>query len=316
MTSSSNKPQINNKKTNNAQTVNKKEKKHNQNFSDMHNKLQELIQDIEDGKIVKAKIKDFAKNYPLALNIADQKTGETLLHRLLRANVKDVDLYKALLASGASPCIPDRNKFTAAHLAADYNFDPDCVIFPLLIADCNLSPFDWVKYPRSDMNIWQIAIYGSDSRGGNPKAIAAMCKYGAIVPGDIDSAFGVAIHEKYPRAEETVRAFLENFDKKKNWDSRRAIKPGHTVVYDDQMMNLEEPAWDRPYFYNTRELSKNGSITTLYNYGLLHKLEKSPITRRPWRGSGDRYIQEYDPMEYSELMRRIETIVNPPPPFW
>lgn len=277
-------------------------KKQNQKFNDMHEKLQELIEDIENGKIDKAAIKAFARKFPLALNIRDSNSGDTLLHCLLNARVRDRDIYKTLLDFGASPCIPDSDGYTAAHLAAHYNLDPECVIFPMLLADCNVYYYGAAQAPT----LWDIAIDGC-----HPKAVAALCKYGAVIYkyGEIEDAFYKIVRQGYPRAKETIRAFLNNFKKERNWNNHEVV-PGSTVIYDQHMMNIDEMDDTRMYFYNSRELAKNGSIKTLYNTNLSPpKLDKSPITRRPWKTDSS-HIKEYPTMTSSEMISGIQDLLN------
>ena len=306
MTAASTVPKLQGKKDQKKETM-----KQNQKFNEMHEKLEEIIDDIENNKIDKAAIIAFARRFPLGLNISDKDSGETILHRLLHARVYDRDLYKTLLDIGASPCIPDNDGFTAALLAADYGIDPACKIFPLLLADCNVY-YEHHEAGRPDM--WMVALMGIDHKGGNPKAVTALLQYGTKIesPESVAEPCHLIIKNDYPRAKETVEAFLRNFDKKRNWESRRSIVPGRTVIYDKEMMDVEKLNNNRSYFYNVRELAKDGAIQTLYNTSLFPpKLNKSPITRRPWK-SDSRYLKSYDDMTLETLMNGIKELVKKP----
>ena len=242
-----------------------------------------LIKDISIGNIDKAAIVAFARKDPDALNSSDKDTGRTLLHCLLLAQVRDADLYKTLMNLGASPCVRDHRGLTAAHLACDYYIDPEASILPLMLmlSDCNMS--------EKHISIWDIAIDTC-----NPKGIEAICQHGAIVhdPTRVSLKMELIVLQKAPRAKETVLAFLENFDKERNWNNSLKIVPGHTVIYDSDMMNVNENNKHKAYFYNVRELAKNGSITALYDMGLYPpKLDKSPISRRSWTDT--QYLELY-----------------------
>ncbi len=252
-------------------------------LSVVHDNVDALIKDIGIGKIDKAAIVAFARKHPDALNSSDKDTGKTLLHCLLLSQVHDVDLYKTLLNLGASPCVRDHRGLTAAHLACDYYIDPEAIILPFMLADCNMPE------KHNTLSIWDIAIDTC-----NPKGIEVICQRGAIVhdPTRVSLKMELIVLQKAPRARETVLAFIENFYKERNWNNSLKIVPGQTVIYDSDMMNIDAINERRTYFYNVRELAKNGHIATLYEMGLYPpKLDKSPISRRSWADT--QYLQLY-----------------------
>ena len=219
----------------------------------------------------------------------------TPLGALVFNHVEDPEYYKMLIDAGADPCITFmKDGFTPLHLAVDYFHDPKCKVLPLLIRECNLN-----KVTSAGFSPLYIAVTSC-----NPLAIKYLLERGALVS-DAKSFYDIMGHtvkNKLPRSKETVISFVNAFQPK-NWTGGQyKVAKGETVIYDHEMMDIDDIKNGRQYFYNVRETRKDGTITTLYDKALFPpKLTKSPITRKPW---------------YDHTHLKTYTNVFPEPPAW